>query len=156
MADRRGIITAKCGKDLVRSLGWVCRKTGEQKTIRAALTVVAPLVREAAGDGPEFISRDMDLWAYHRGVILDFGRPGKPRDNAFIEAFNGKFCQECLNAHWFLNLADAAEKLPVGVCVTFACRATVRYDNEERPHSAIENKSPMMLVKSEGDTSPPI
>lgn len=59
----------------------------------------------------QFISRDMDLWAYHRGVILDFSRPGKPTDNAFIEAFNSKLRSECLNAHCFLSLQDACEKL---------------------------------------------
>lgn len=87
-----------------------------------------------------------DLWAYHKGVGLDFSRPGKPTDNAFIEAFNGKFRQECLNTHWFMSLADAAEKL----------ETWRRYCNEERPHSAIGNKSPIILVKSEGETSPPI
>ena len=46
-----------------------------------------------------------------KGVTLDFSRPGKPTDNAFIEAFNGRFRAECLNAHWFLTLADAAEKM---------------------------------------------
>lgn len=46
--------------------------------------------------GSEFISRDLDLWAYHRGVVLDFSRPGKPTDNAFIESLNGKFRTECL------------------------------------------------------------
>lgn len=58
----------------------------------------------------QFISRDMDLWAYQRGVILDFSRPGKPTDNAFIEAFNSKLRSECLNAHWFLSLQDAPRK----------------------------------------------
>ena len=48
-----------------------------------------------------------DLWAYQRGVTLDFSRPGKPTDNAFIEAFNGRFRAECLSAHWFMSLADA-------------------------------------------------
>lgn len=66
---------------------------------------------QAADNGPELISGDLDLGAYHRGVVLDFSRPGKSTDNAFIEAFIGKFRQECLNAHWFLSLADAAEKL---------------------------------------------
>jgi len=61
--------------------------------------------------GTEFVSRDLDLWAYQRGVTLDFSRPGKPTDNAFIEAFNGRFRAECLNAHWFLSLADAREKM---------------------------------------------
>jgi len=46
--------------------------------------------------GTEFVSRDLDLWAYQRGVTLDFSRPGKPTDNAFIESFNGKFRTECL------------------------------------------------------------
>src|SRR5262249_21355502 len=58
--------------------------------------------------GSEFVSRDLDLWAYQRGVTLDFSRPGKPTDNAFIESFNGKFRAECLNAHWFMSLDDAA------------------------------------------------
>jgi putative transposase len=57
--------------------------------------------------GSEFISRDLDLWAYQRGVILDFSRPSKPIDNSFIESFNGKFRTECLNAHWFMSLDDA-------------------------------------------------
>jgi putative transposase len=51
------------------------------------------------------------LWAYQRGVTLDFFRPGKPTDNTFIEAFNGRFRAECLNAHWFLTLNDARTKL---------------------------------------------
>ena len=79
--------------------------------------------------GTEFISRDMDLWAYQRGVTLDFSRPGKPTDNAFIEAFNSKLRSECLNAHWFLSLEDACEKL----------EGWRRHYNEERPHSTIGN-----------------
>jgi len=45
------------------------------------------------------VSRDLDLWAYARGVTLDFSRPGKPTDNAFIESFNGKFRAECLRPY---------------------------------------------------------
>ena len=48
--------------------------------------------------GTEFVSRDLDLWAYANGVTLDFSRPGKPTDNAFIEAFNGRFRAECLRS----------------------------------------------------------
>jgi putative transposase len=87
--------------------------------------------------GSEFVSRDLDLWAYQRGVTLDFSRPGKPTDNAFIESFNGKFRSECLNAHWFMCLADAAEK----------CEAWRRDYNEVRPHSAIGNKPPVTLIE---------
>ena len=65
-------------------------------------------------------------------VILDFSRPGKPTDNAFIESFNSRFRQECLNQHWFLNLNDAKEKIE-----------SWRNDyNEFRPHSSIENLPP--------------
>jgi len=120
-------------EDVVATLDQVCRTTGYPKTIRV-------------DQGTEFVSRDVDLWAYQRGVALDFSRPAKPTDNAFIEAFNGRFRAECLNQqHWFLTLADAAEKLA----------AWRRYYNEERPHGAIGNKVPIMLTKSGGATSPP-
>ena len=66
-------------------------------------------------------------------------------DNAFIESFNGTFRAECLNAHWFLSLADAKEKLE-----TYR-----RYYNEVRPHSAIGNKVPISLTNYVGDPSPP-
>ena len=86
------------GEDVVATLERVCSTIGYPKTIRV-------------DQGSEFVSRDLDLWAYTKGVILDFSRPGKPTDNAFIEAFNGRFRAECLNQHWFLSLADAAEKM---------------------------------------------
>ena len=83
-------------------------------------------------NGPEFISRDLDLWAYSNKVILDFSRPGKPTDNAFIESFNSRFRQECLNQHWFLSLNDAKEKVEEW-----------RQDyNDFRPHSALGNIPP--------------
>nr|WP_275445867.1 MULTISPECIES: IS3 family transposase [unclassified Halomonas] len=61
-------------------------------------------------NGPEFISRVLDCWAYKQGVTLDFSRPGKPTDKAFVESSNGKFRAECLNTHWFLSL-DARQKI---------------------------------------------
>jgi putative transposase len=61
-----------------------------------------------------------------RGVTLDFSRPGKPTDNAFIESLNGKFRAECLNANWFMSLDEARRK----------CEAWRRDYNEVRPHSA--------------------
>lgn len=81
-------------ENVVQTLERVCRQIGYPKTIRV-------------DQGSEFISRDLDLWAYAHNVVLDFSRPGKPTDNAFIEAFNGRLRAECLNAHWFLSLADA-------------------------------------------------
>jgi putative transposase len=92
-------------------------------------------------------SRDLDLWAYTNSVTLDFSRPGKPTDNAFIEAFNSRFRAECLNAHWFLTLADAQEKM----------EDWRRYYNEERPrpHGAIGHKAPITLLNHVGAASPP-
>lgn len=95
--------------------------------------------------GTEFVSRDLDLWAYAKGVTLDFSRPGKPTDNAFIEAFNGRFRAECLNQHWFLTLADAREKM----------EDWRRDYNEVRPHGAIGNKVPIALMNPGRATSPP-
>ena len=66
-------------------------------------------------------------------------------DNAYIEAFNGRFRAECLNAHWFMSLADAREKM----------EDWRRYYNEERPHGAIGQKTPIMLLDHVGATSPP-
>ena len=104
------------GEDVEATQDRVCRQIGYPKSIR--------------GDqGSEFVSRDMELWAYERGVTLDFSRPSKPTDNALIEACNGRFRAECLNTNWFLTLADAAENL----------EAWRRYYNEERPHGAIGN-----------------
>lgn len=68
------------------TLDGVCRTWSYLKTVRV-------------DQGGEFVSRDMYLWAYLRDVVLDFSRPGKPTDNAFIEAFNGRFRAECLNDH---------------------------------------------------------
>ena len=57
--------------------------------------------------GPEFEGQVIDAWAYQRNVQLSFIRPGKPNENAYIESFNGKFRDECLNEHWFLTMAHA-------------------------------------------------
>lgn len=86
------------GEDMAATLDRVCGQTGYPKTIRV-------------DRGNTFMSHDMDLWACQRGVPLDLSRPGKPTDNAFIKAFNGRFRAECLNQHWFLTLEDAGEKL---------------------------------------------
>lgn len=120
------------GTDVVEILEEVGRRTGLPAKIRV-------------DQGTEFVSRDLDLWAYHRGVTLDFSRPGKPTDNAFIEAFNSHFRAECLNAHWFLSLADAREKM----------EDWRKYYNEERPHGAIGNKPPIMLLNHDRAASPP-
>ncbi len=58
-------------------------------------------------NGREFTSQAMDLWAYRNSAKIDFSRPGKPTDNAFVESFNGTLRSECLNTLWFLDLKEA-------------------------------------------------
>jgi hypothetical protein len=67
-----------------------------------------------------------------RGVTLDFSRPGKPTDNAFIEAFNGRFRAGCLNAQWFLSLADARERWRIGASTTMRNALTGRSAKRRR------------------------
>ena len=88
--------------------------------------------------GPEFISKALDLWAYQSGVTLDFSRPGKPTDNAYIESFNGSFRDECLNVNWFLSIDDAREKIE---------QWRQEY-NEFRPHSALGDRTPKEFAEA--------
>ena len=62
-------------------------------------------------NGPEFAGRTLDAWAYGAGVKIHFIRPGKPVENCYVESFNGKFRDQCLNDHWFLSLDDARTKI---------------------------------------------
>ena len=63
-------------------------------------------------NGSEFTGQMMDLWAYRNGVKIDFSRPGKPPDNAFVESFNGTFRAECLDTNWFQSLPEARQIRP--------------------------------------------
>ena len=83
-------------------------------------------------NGPEFAGRLLDHWAHLNGVEIDFSRPGKPTGNAFIEAFNARLRAECLNASWFLSLADVRKRIEDWRC----------HYNDERPHSALGNLTP--------------
>jgi putative transposase len=107
------------GKDVVRVLERL-RAAGE----------VPQVIR--VDNGSEFVSKVMDEWAHRNKVKLDFSRPGKPKDNAFIESFNGRLRQECLNQHWFTTLEEA--RIKVG-------NWRVEY-NEARPHSSLGNRTP--------------
>ena len=112
------------GRDVVRVLEHVADGRGLPSAIRV-------------DNGPEFISKDLDLWAYWNKVKLDFSRPGKPTDNAFIESFNARFRLECLNEHWFLTLEDAREKI----------ESWRRDYNEHRPHSSLGNMTPAEFAR---------
>jgi putative transposase len=83
-------------------------------------------------NGTEFASKAMDLWAYQNNVHLDFIRPGRPVENGYIESFNGRLRDECLNVEVFFTLADARRKL-----------ALWHHDyNHHRPHSALADRTP--------------
>uniref|UniRef100_UPI00242FE269 integrase core domain-containing protein n=1 Tax=Pandoraea pnomenusa TaxID=93220 RepID=UPI00242FE269 len=93
--------------------------------------------------GPEFTSRALDQWAYANGVTLKLIQAGKPTQNAYIESFNGKFRDECLNEHWFTTLAQARVVI-----------AAWRQDyNEARPHSALNYQSPAEFAAKQRATA---
>lgn len=92
-------------------------------------------------NGPEFISRALDTWAYLNKVHLDYSRPGKPTDNPHIESFNGSFRDECLNINWFMSLEDAKDKIE---------RWKIDY-NEYRPHSGLTYLTPGEFASAAGD-----
>lgn len=96
-------------------------------------------------NGPEFAGRTLDAWAYARGVTLRFIRPGKPIENAYVESFNGKFRDECLNEHWFVSLVDAK-------AVIEAWR--VDY-NSVRPHSSLAGRTPDQFAAISGGARGP-
>jgi putative transposase len=99
-------------------------------------------------NGTDFASKAMDLWSYTHGVHLDFIRPGRPVENGYIESFNGKLRDECLNVEVFFTLADARRKL-----------ALWQYDyNHHRPHSALADRTPAEFAEvcsggNDGDKS---
>jgi putative transposase len=99
-------------------------------------------------NGTEFASKAMDLWAYANEVHLDFIRPGKPVENGYIESFNGKLRDECLNVEVFYSLADACKKLA----------RWHRDYNHYRPHSALADRTPAEFAAlwsrgKDGDTT---
>ena len=84
-------------------------------------------------NGPEFTSKALEAWAQRSGVRLHFITPGRPTENGYIESFNGKFRDECLNRHWFLDLVDSRvmiEDWPTDY-------------NRDRPHSSLGYLTPL-------------
>lgn len=111
--------TALSGEKVATALDTVVAGRGTPKSI-------------TVDNGTEFASKAMDLWAYSNGVHLDFIRPGRPVENGYIESFNGKLRDECLNVEIFFTLADARRKLGLW-----------RHDyNHHRPHSALADRTP--------------
>lgn len=89
-------------------------------------------------NGAEFCSKAVDQWAYSNNVYLDFIRPGRPVENGYIESFNGKLRDECLNVEVFFSVTDAREKL-VRWCRDY---------NDIRPHSALDDRAPAVFASA--------
>ena len=120
--------TSLPGARVVRVLEQVSRIRGKPKTI-------------VVDNGPEFAGKALDAWAYENGVGLHFIAPGKPVQNAYIESFNGKFRDECLNEHWFSSIDE------VGAVV----EAWRQDYNTVRPHSSLGYRTPDQAVREEKD-----
>ncbi len=117
--------TSISGRRVGRVLDAVARKRGRYPQ------------RIVLDNGPECTSKALDQWAYEHGVELAFIRPGKPVENCFVESFNGKFRDECLNLHWFLGLADARRRIEAW-----------RLDfNQVRPHSTLGDRPPALVAR---------
>jgi putative transposase len=112
------------GAHVTRVLDEVCSLRGKPAVIRT-------------DNGPEFIGRSMLTWAHRRGVGLRLIEPGKPNQNAYVESFNGRLRDECLNEHWFTSLAHAKVVI----------EAWRREYNEERPKRALGGLTPALYAK---------
>ena len=121
----------------------VCLRADQSLTGEKVAQALEPVVAQRGApraitvdNGSEFASRVMDAWAYRHGIQLDFIRPGKPVENGFIESFNGRLRDECLNVHQFMSLDDAR-------AIIEAWR--VDY-NHRRPHSSLGHLTPNEFV----------
>ncbi|API73082.1 transposase [Ralstonia pseudosolanacearum] len=106
----------------------VLERLKEMRGLPASITV---------DNGPEFAGKVLDAWAYEAGVTLSFIRPGKPVENAYIESFNGRFRDECLNEHWFVSMRHARQLIE---------EWRVEY-NTERPHSSLGYLTPAQFAQ---------
>jgi putative transposase len=131
-------------------------EVGQQLRGEHVVEVLSRLVRRRAApkylfvdNGAEFTGHLVDLWAYHHGTRIDFSRPGRPTDNAFIETFNGSLRDECLNLHWFATVAEAKAVI----------EAWRRDYNESRPHMALGHRTPqeyLLRTDPSGSTKGPL
>ena len=97
-------------------------------------------------NGPEGTSRAMFEWSEKTGVRLRFIEPGKPVQNAFVESFNGRLRDECLNQHWFRSIAHARREIS----------AWQHHYNTQRPHSSLGYKSPTKLLEAAASALEPL
>lgn len=108
----------------------VLERLAESRGLPALITV---------DNGPEFAGSALDAWAYRRGIQLHFIQPGHPTQNAYVESFNGRLRDECLNEHWFSTLEEARRLIE-----------TWRQDyNTVRPHSSLGDRTPAEFAQTE-------
>lgn len=112
------------GDHLTRILDGICSQRGQPVVMRS-------------DNGPEFTGKSMLTWAHRNGIALRLIEPGKPNQNAYVESFNGRLRDECLNEHWFTSLAHAR-----AVIETWR-----REYNEERPKGALGGLTPTQFAK---------
>jgi putative transposase len=112
------------GDHLTRILDGICSLRGKPAVIRT-------------DNGPEFIGRAMLGWAHRQGITLRLIEPGKPNQNAYVESFNGRFRDECLNEHWFTSLTHARLEIEKWRC---------EY-NDERPKESLGGLTPTQYAK---------
>jgi transposase InsO family protein len=112
------------GDHLTRILDGTCSQRGKPVVIRT-------------DNGPEFTGRAMLTWAHRHGIALRLIEPGKPNQNAYVESFNGRLRDECLNEHWFMSLAHARAVI----------EAWRREYNEERPKKSLGGLTPAQFAK---------
>jgi transposase InsO family protein len=112
------------GQHLTRILDGICSQRGTPAVIRT-------------DNGPEFIGKAMLTWAHRRGVTLRLIQPGKPNQNAYVESFNGRLRDECLNEHWFMSLAHARTEI----------EGWRQEYNEQRPKKSLGGLTPSQYAK---------
>lgn len=112
------------GDHLTRILDGICSQRGAPQVIRT-------------DNGPEFVGKAMLNWAHRRGITLRLIEPGKPNQNAYVESFNGRLRDECLNEHWFTSLAHARTVI----------EAWRQEYNEERPKKSLGGLTPAQYAK---------
>jgi putative transposase len=150
LADGRGIRILTVVDQFTRECVWLeaDRSMNGPKVVAALNQAIAE--RGAApgsltlDNGSEFAGRAMELWALQASVQLCFIRPGRPVENGYIESFNGRLRDECLNVEWFTSLSDAREKLA----------AWRDHYNHRRPHSALDDRAPASFAALHANRPP--
>jgi len=114
-----------CSRQVTRTLERVIEQRGKPGSLRC-------------DNGPEFTSRHFLGWCEEQGIAICHIQPGKPMQNGHVESFNGRLRDECLNASWFANLADAKRKI----------ESWREEYNAERPHSSLDYRTPEEFAKA--------